>query len=249
MCATPCQKHTKVLCAVAGDDAAHTAFAGAAVGYLTAVTALPTVVAKKAGTVDGSPAPVANTLKAPAAREVKVSKKCSPATAVANTLMALVAREAKASKECSLAMADFVVPPEVVAKPVPVPKAPGPFHPTGVVVEIAGMEMEDRGCSCEEHRNCGEVMAKDLVVCLWKVQIQGQEETAIAAYWVTDCVNCCHVGFLQCHMVKQAACFDRALAQVTRVFNADLTCCDTAEHRVFHKNKGCCHVAIITWYK
>jgi hypothetical protein len=85
MCATPCPKHTKVLGALAGDDAAHTAFARAAIGYPMAVTALPTVLAKKAGTVDGTPAPVANTLKAPAAREVKASKECSPVLEVVNT--------------------------------------------------------------------------------------------------------------------------------------------------------------------
>ncbi len=92
---------------------------------------------------------------------------CSPATAVANTLMAPVAREAKELKECSPAMADFVTPAEVVAAPTPVTKAPGPFHPkNGVVVEIVGTEMDDRGCSCEEHSNCGEVMAEDVVVRL-----------------------------------------------------------------------------------
>jgi hypothetical protein len=147
MCATPRPKRTKVLGALAGDDAAHNAFARAAVGYPTAVAAFPTVVAKKAGTVDGAPTPVANTSKVPAAREAKASKECSPATAVANTLMAPVARETKASKECSLAMADSVAPAdaEVVAEPAPVPQAPGPFHPTGVVVEIIGTEMDDQG--------------------------------------------------------------------------------------------------------
>ncbi len=97
MCATPCPKRTKVLGMLAGDDAAHNAFARAAVGYPMAVAALPTAVAKKAGTVDGAPAPVVNTSKAPAAREAKASRECSPATVVVNTLMAPVAREAKAS--------------------------------------------------------------------------------------------------------------------------------------------------------
>jgi hypothetical protein len=114
-------------------------------------------------------------------------------------------------------------------------KAPGPFHPIGFVVEIVGSEMDNRGRSCEDHRNCGEVLAKNVVVCLWKVQIQveEQEETAIAAYWVPDSIDCCHVGFLQCHMVKQAARFNGALAQVTHVFNTEPTCCNTAEHRRF----------------
>ncbi len=182
-----------------------------------AVAALPAAVGKKAGTVDGAPAPVA-----------KVSKECSPATA------------------------DIAVPAKEVAVPAPVTKAPGPFHPTGVVVEIVGTEVGDRGCSCEEHpNNCGKVLAKDVVVHLWKVQIQveGQEETAIAAYWVTDGVNHCRVGFLPRHMVKQAGRYNGALAQVTHVFNADPTCCNTAECRGFHKNQGCCHAAIMAWYK
>jgi hypothetical protein len=252
MCATPHPKHTKVLGTLAGDDATHNAFARVAVGYPTAVAAFPTAVAKKDGTVDGAPAPVANTSKVPAAREGKALKECSLVTAVANMLMALVGREAKALKECSPAMADFVAPveAEVVAKPAPVPQVPGPFHPTGVVVEIVGTEMDDWGRSCEEHRNCGEVMSEDVVVRLWKVQIQveGREETAIAAYWVTGGIDRCHVSFLQRHMVKQATRFDGALAQVTRVFNADPTCCDTAERRAFHKNKRCCRAAIIAWY-
>jgi hypothetical protein len=64
-------------------------------------------------------------------------------------------------------------------------KAPGHFHLPGIVVEIVGTERGDRGCSCEEHtNNCGKVMAKDVVVCLCKVQImvEGREETAVAAY-------------------------------------------------------------------
>jgi hypothetical protein len=155
MCTTPRSKCTKVLGVLAGDDAVHNAFARAAVGYSTAVAAFPTAVAKKARTVDGAPTPVANTLKVPTAREVKALKECYQATAVVNTLMAPVVREAKASKECSPAMADFFAPAdaEVVAKPAPVPQVPGPFHPTGVVVEIIGKEMNDRGCYCEEHRN------------------------------------------------------------------------------------------------
>ncbi len=92
-------------------------------------------------------------------------------------------------------------------------------------------------------------MAKDVVVHLWNVQIQveGREEMMIAAYWVTDSVNCCRVGFLPCHMVRHTACYDGALVQVTRVFNADPTCCYTVERRVFHKNKGCCLMSIIAW--
>ncbi len=48
----------------------------------------------------------------------------------------------------------------------------------------------------EHPKNCGEVLAEDVMVRLWKVQIQveGWEETAIAAYWVTDGKKLLHFG-------------------------------------------------------
>jgi hypothetical protein len=64
------------------------------------------------------------------------------------------------------AVAPANVPPPVPAPaptmvdassaPVVQATANGPFHLTGVVVEIVGTEMSDQGCSCEEHlTNCG----------------------------------------------------------------------------------------------
>jgi hypothetical protein len=143
MCATPCLKHQALHAVLAADVAAHTAViaapmgvanailfaltSGAVVGAPTTFAAFPAAVAKTAGTVVGALALVA--------KKAKV----------------LVAREAKASKRCAPVMADVAVPREVVATPAPVVKAPGPFHPTGIVVEIVGTEMRDQGRSCEEH--------------------------------------------------------------------------------------------------
>ena len=120
------------------------------------------------------------------------------------------------------------------------------YHPSPVVLHIVGTEADDQGRSCEEHRCCGEVMQEDIVVRLRKVQVivDGREETAIAAIWVTDGMDRCRVGFLQRHMVKHAARYDGALAQVTRVLSKNDG--DTAERRLFHKNMGCCYVTIIT---
>jgi hypothetical protein len=67
-------------------------------------------------------------------------------------------------------------------------------------MEIVGTEAGDRGRTCEEYTvNCGKVLKKNLVVCLRKVQVvvDEKEETAIAAVWVTDGINRCHVGFLK----------------------------------------------------
>jgi hypothetical protein len=46
-----------------------------------------------------------------------------------------------------------------------------------------------------------------VVVRLRKLQlmVEGKEETAIAAIWVTDRVDRCRVGFVPHHMVKHAA--------------------------------------------
>ncbi len=115
-----------------------------------------------------------------------------------------------------------------------------PFHLSGIVVKIVGTEMSCQGRSCEEHEICGKVLKEDVVVRLRKIQllVEGKEETAIAAIWVTDGIDRCRVGFVPRHMVRHAARYDRALAQVTRVFSSDPETCDSTERRLFLKNKG-----------
>ena len=96
-------------------------------------------------------------------------------------------------------------------------------HPTGITVEIVGIEASNNGRSCDQHDVvCGSVLDNDVVVRLRKVQIlnnQGREETAIAAYLVSDGIDQCRVGFLQRHLVAHAKSFDGVLAQVTQVYS------------------------------
>ena len=70
-------------------------------------------------------------------------------------------------------------------------------HPSGITVEIVGIERGDRGRSCEEHDVCGTVVEEDTLLHLRKEQIlvDGQEASAIACYWVTDGIDRCRVGF------------------------------------------------------
>ncbi len=120
------------------------------------------------------------------------------------------------------------------------------YHPRGIVVEIVGTDAGDRGRTREEHPvNCGVMLEEDVVVHLRKVQvvIDGREETAIAAVWVTDGIDRCRVGFLKRHMVRHAVRYDGALAQVTRVLSGS---CDSAEHCMDHQNRGCCLATIIS---
>jgi hypothetical protein len=97
------------------------------------------------------------------------------------------------------------------------------FHPTGITVEIVGTESNTQGRSCEEHDICGSVMAEDVVVRLRKVQvvIDGKEESAIAAYHVSDGIDRCRVGFLQRHLLKHWKQYDGVLAQVIDVYSKD----------------------------
>ena len=91
--------------------------------------------------------------------------------------------------------------------------------------------MSCQGRSCEEHEICGEVMEEDVVVRLRKIQlmVEGKEETAIVAIWVTDGIDRCRVGFLPRHMVRHAARYNGALVQVTHVFSDNPEICDTTE--------------------
>ena len=123
-------------------------------------------------------------------------------------------------------------------------------HPPGIVVEIVGTLMGDRGRSCEEHAVCGSVLEEDMVVRLRKVQIlvDGFEETAIACYWVTDGIDRCQVGFLMRHMAAHATRYDGALAQVTRVFSGEEEECSREERRMYHAKRGYCHATIISCF-
>ena len=42
-------------------------------------------------------------------------------------------------------------------------------HPSGIVVDIVGVEISDHGHSCEEHEICGFVLKNDMVICLQKL--------------------------------------------------------------------------------
>ncbi len=68
----------------------------------------------------------------------------------------------------------------------------------GRVVDIVGIAIGDQGRSCEQHvAYCGVVLAPDVLLRLVKEEIfvDGKVETVVSAYWVTDSVERCRVGF------------------------------------------------------
>lgn len=44
-------------------------------------------------------------------------------------------------------------------------------HPSGISVEIVGLNESGRGRSCEQHATCGSVVELDEVLRLWTIQI------------------------------------------------------------------------------
>ena len=64
-------------------------------------------------------------------------------------------------------------------------------HPSGVIVDVFGLKENSRGRSCANHAVCGSVVELDTVLRFRAVQIMenNKEETAIAAYWVTDGID------------------------------------------------------------
>ena len=87
-------------------------------------------------------------------------------------------------------------------------------HPWGRMIKIFGIESPTNRHSCEEHVICGSVLQDNVVVRLRKVQvlIEEKEETAIAAFWVSDGVDRCRVGYLPKFHVKHWKLLEGALA-------------------------------------
>jgi hypothetical protein len=163
-----------------------------------------------------TPRPKRDAVLAKLAADMPVAATAAPAPIVAASFQKHIKllRKKKPPQDATAAPANVRPPQGAVAPanmpppaPAPVPavvdaasapvvqgKADGPFHPTGIVVEISRTEMSDQGRSCEEHlANCGEVMANNVVVHLRKVQImvEGREEMMVAALWINDGIDCC----------------------------------------------------------
>ena len=120
------------------------------------------------------------------------------------------------------------------------------YHPRGDTVEIVGVNSPTNGRSCEEHHICGEVVIEDVVLCLRKVQVQmnQQEQSTIAVFWVSDGIDCCHIGYLPKAYVKNWKQYDGALVQVIEVYSADSD--SPMKSQKYHRNHGLAMAMIIS---
>ena len=78
-----------------------------------------------------------------------------------------------------------------------------------------------------------------------QITVDGKEETAIGAYWVSDGIDRCLVGFLARHMIKQAQRLDGRLAQVVEIYKESDS---PAKRRKNHRNKGIAEATLIDYY-
>ena len=126
-------------------------------------------------------------------------------------------------------------------------------HPSGIVVDIVGINQSDHGRSCEEHSCCGSSIAGlDVVVRFRTIQLKVDvnneanphaEADAIGVFHVTDGVDGCMIGFLRRHLLKYKDEYDGRLAQITEVFSEKSESpSDRAKHK---RNCGCCSAVLI----
>ena len=97
------------------------------------------------------------------------------------------------------------------------------YHPHGDTVKIIGVNSPTKRQSCEEHPIRSEVEIEDVVLHLRKVQvlINQQEQSVIAAFWVSDGIDHCRIGYLPKAYVKNWKQYDGALVQVVEVYSGD----------------------------
>ena len=81
-------------------------------------------------------------------------------------------------------------------------------------------------------------LIEDVVLHLRRVQvlINQQEQSAIAAFWVSDGIDHCCIGYLPKVYVKNWKQYDGALVQVVEVYSGDSD--SPMKHQKFHRNHG-----------
>lgn len=117
------------------------------------------------------------------------------------------------------------------------------------LVDVVGINASGNGRSCEEHRCCGRyVIAIDVVLRLRSVQVKidGVEKPAIAAYWVTDGIDRCRVGFLKAKIAEREGLreeYDGRLVQVVSILNKNSE--SSQDRAAVRRYFGCCQAAFI----
>ena len=89
-------------------------------------------------------------------------------------------------------------------------------------------------------------MIEDVVLRLRKIQVHmnQQEQSTIAAFWVSDGIDHCCIGYLPKVYVKNWKQYDGSLVQVVEVYSGDSD--SPTKHQKFHRNHGLAMAVIIS---
>ena len=162
----------------------------------------PAVAVARSGTKKSPPVAVAKRTwlaKRPYKRQKKTLQPAAvPAPTTAPAPTSLVGVDGAAVRAPAKKKPTTTVLPSVSAAALVPLSFDEPFHPCGILVKIIGTAVSCQGCSCEEHEIFGKVLKEDVVVhlCKFQLMVEGKEEMAITAIWVTDGVDRCRVGFV-----------------------------------------------------
>ena len=119
------------------------------------------------------------------------------------------------------------------------------MHPQGTTVEVVGISSGSSGRNCDEHPKCGVVVELDVVLRVRRVGVDtddGRHVNALAAYWVSDGIDRCRVGFLPKHLMKYSAEYDGKLLQVTELYKGHPS---QTLRKKNERNRGVCLCALI----
>jgi hypothetical protein len=75
-----------------------------------------------------------------------------------------------------------------------------------------------------------------------QILVDGNEESALAAYWISDGIDRCRVGFLQRHLLKQSKEYNGRIAQIVEFYKDSES---PSKRKKNHRNLGCCKAVII----
>jgi hypothetical protein len=91
-----------------------------------------------------------------------------------------------------------------------------------------------------------ELLSRSTVVRFRRLQVLDEdddtEETAIAAFWVSDGIDSCRVGYLPRHCLKHWKQYEGRLAQVIDLYKDSES---PTKRRRHHRNLGCCLAVMI----
>ena len=120
--------------------------------------------------------------------------------------------------------------------------------PNGIHVDVVGIDIGDRGRSCEAHEVCGsQLEVGKTVLRIREVTINknGVDEPALAAYThsLEDGLDGCRVGFLRKHLIPHKDSYVNKCLLVSKIYSEESSC--PSDRQKHYRNHGCCRASML----